>query len=586
MICDTKCQSEIQNIKRFINTFESQNKENSQSNIFNDVKNTPKQDKIESQAQNVCRIEAHTRVFDWKQPPNKSGGTSGVGTGFVLKSITHPDDETIYVITAHHVIQNAIKIRVKFTKLSSEYTDAEIIGLNPQYDLALIAIKSKPLKKLIPGFDVGNSDKLKQTANVTALGFALGKDHLQTTIGVISGRISDPSRLQTNCDVNPGNSGGPLVQSNDLTKVIGLVTSGLTNANAIYYAAPINEALIMVQRMLNAKQYVPTPLTASNANYDRIPSLNCSFTKCNSILLDHTGKKNSDGIYCTAVHHAVDVPQTIDLAIENLKKHSGKICVEAIKHLKNFTISTFMTKCKWKTLCLKKFNAHHTAYIISCLRNDTIRKGDIVCCMHINGKKYEIDTDMSCQFDFWSDRLTYSSIFDRLSINDVVKLDVWRKVSKYELVTVNIKVQENKNTFRKMYPDVEHIPFVSLGGIFIMPLLANHLPLFKDGGMTTLMNTPSSSHTSHLLITHIMAESPFKNSKTVAVGDMIISINGKPVQCIKSLMHYWKQFTGKNEPITLHMRDGSLGSSTIESINSAHEKIINEYGANFVTKFE
>tara|TARA_B100000945_G_C20396699_1_gene605232 strand:+ start:125 stop:1876 length:1752 start_codon:yes stop_codon:yes gene_type:complete len=542
---------------------------------------------IESQSGNVCRIHVHTRIFDWKQPPNKNNGSSGTGTGFVLRDISSEDD-TIYILTAHHVISNAIQIRIKFTKISSDDLDGKIIGCNPAMDVALLAVNNIGLKNKIKGFEIGNADEISPLEEVRAMGFALGKEHLQTTQGVISGRISKPSRLQTNCDVNPGNSGGPLLNSEN--KVLGIVTSGLTNANGIYYAAPINEAIIMVERMLKGNLYIQKPLTAHGAVFDQIPNINCMFTKSNKVLLENLPSHEDQckyGIYCTSVHHTVEFPQTIDDAINNLKKKSGDELLEAIEFLKSVTIFGEMTKCKWKILLLKKFNMKTVHNLLHILRNETLEKGDIVCSMTINGTLYNIDIQMNCQFDFWGDRLPYYSIFDRMKIGEQVLFQIWRpKNDTFEKKHVNITLREQKDVFREMYADTENIPYLSLAGVFVMPLLHNHIPLFKNNSMINMMNTPTAPNKSQLLITHILPESPFNNSESISAGDMIVSINDKKVDSLNTLSRYWNNIISKNMPVTLHMRDGSLTTSTYSSIKEAEEKIIQEYKSkDFVKKF-
>ena len=153
-------------------------------NSYDDIIERPEDD----HSKNVCRIHAHIRKFDWCQPPNKSRGSSGTGTGFVIKDIVSDDSDTIYILTAHHVICSAIQIKVQFNETLDEI-DAVIVGSNPAMDIAILKIQNETLKKNLNGFSVGNSDKLQKSQDVQALGFALGESHLQTTVESISGRV-------------------------------------------------------------------------------------------------------------------------------------------------------------------------------------------------------------------------------------------------------------------------------------------------------------------------------------------------------------------------------------------------------------
>tara|TARA_B100000482_G_C12609971_1_gene298617 strand:- start:1429 stop:3186 length:1758 start_codon:yes stop_codon:yes gene_type:complete len=552
-----------------------------QIDIFtSNLEGTASKSDLESHAKNVCRIHAHTRNFDWKQPANKNNGSSGTGTGFVLKEMQPSDEDSILIVTAHHVIANAIQIRVKFNKLSSEDVTAKIIGCNPVMDVALLSITDKSIKEKLNGFDIGMSDEIGPLEEVRAMGFALGKEHLQTTQGVISGRISRPSRLQTTVDVNPGNSGGPLLNSDN--KVLGIITSGLTNANGIYYAAPIFEAKIMFDRMLKSSNYIEPPLTAEGAVLDYIPSLNSSFTKSNKVLLENlpTDGVFENGICCTAVHDKIEYPSNIEQAKNNLKTYSDHTTIRCLKFLDTLTHSVIdeMTKCDWKQVLLQQFNLSECSQLMKKLRNPTLKKGDLVSSIIVNRKSYEIDSHMNCQFDFWPDRLPYISILDRLSIGDKIVFKVGRlENKKYKTIDVEIALNKCMDAFREMFADTELVPFLSLAGVVVMPLLHNHIPLFKNNSMLSMMDTPTAPHKSQLLITHILPESPFNKSESVSSGDIIVAINNKKVDTLKRLSRIWQKLMDEKKPITLNMRDGSLTTATTESIVSSQEKIIQEY---------
>lgn len=540
-------------------------------------------------AENVCRIHVHTRTFDWKQPPNKNNGSSGTGTGFVIKhSILTSKDDMIYVITAHHVIANGVRISVKFTKLSSEDLPATIIGCNPAMDVSILGVRVQDviLSKL-KGIELSDSDAIGPLEEVRAMGFALGKEHLQTTQGVISGRICHPSRLQTTVDVNPGNSGGPIMNSNN--KILGIVTSGLTNANGIYYAAPINESIVMFERMLKETNKIEYPLTAQGAVFDSIPYINCEFTKCNKVLLESLNIKEDQecnhGIYCTSVHHKIEYPQTAGEALANMKQSilNPVLLDECVKYLTSPTtvLNNEMTRCAWKKWLLKEFKMKDVEIILENIRNPTLRKGDIVCAIKISKDDdiYPIDLQMNCQYKFWPDRICFDTIFDRLSVGDFVEFKVYRTHCKSEDCKrwVKMKLQPNLCQFREYYADTEHVPYLCLSGLFVMPLMHNHIPLFKNNGMLNLMNTPFSPHKSLLIITHILPESPFNNSESIHAGSIIVAVNQKKVDTLETLSTLWQSEMNKKTSITVHMRDGSLSTCTHESIIKSKETILEEY---------
>ncbi len=157
------------------------------------------------------------RFFGMPQTPDGEGQKrEGQGSGFIF-------DPEGYVITNNHVVEDADEITVKLN--NGRRIKAEIIGLDPKTDLALIKLQEKGP---YPTISFGNSSELKVGDWVVAIGNPLGLDQTVTS-GIISGRDRknvSPSRssydnfLQTDAAINRGNSGGPLL--NVYGEVIGI----------------------------------------------------------------------------------------------------------------------------------------------------------------------------------------------------------------------------------------------------------------------------------------------------------------------------------------------------------------------------
>jgi serine protease Do len=136
----------------------------------------------------------------------------GVGSGFFISSDG-------YIITNNHVVENAIKVRIK-TITQKEYA-ARIIGTDPRTDLALLKIEAKN----VPFIGLGDSNKVEVGEWVLAIGNPLDQE-LTVTAGIISAKgrqlgVADyEDFLQTDAAINAGNSGGPLVDMEG--KVIGI----------------------------------------------------------------------------------------------------------------------------------------------------------------------------------------------------------------------------------------------------------------------------------------------------------------------------------------------------------------------------
>jgi len=165
--------------------------------------------------------------------PFNSEGLS-LGSGFLI-------NEQGYILTNAHVISNAIDIRVVLSEEQREYP-AQIIGIDRLSDTALIKIDPDFLPNVLP---FGDSDALQMGEVVLAMGNPLGFQH-SVTSGLISAkeRISPHSKdrfvnyLQTDSAINPGSSGGPLINLHG--EVVGINTAIIQQAQLIGFAIPIN----------------------------------------------------------------------------------------------------------------------------------------------------------------------------------------------------------------------------------------------------------------------------------------------------------------------------------------------------------
>jgi serine protease Do len=161
----------------------------------------------------------------------------GMGSGTIIS----PDG---YILTNSHVIHGAEHIVVTF--FDGRALEGKLVGACPSADIAVIKVSAKGL----PAIEFGDSEKLKVGQPVFAIGNPFGLPGGPTvTSGVVSalGRaihsesVMLDDLIQTDAAVNPGNSGGPLIDENG--KVVAINTAVIPFAQGIGFAIPINLAI-------------------------------------------------------------------------------------------------------------------------------------------------------------------------------------------------------------------------------------------------------------------------------------------------------------------------------------------------------
>ena len=178
-----------------------------------------------------------------KHQNHQAGDQAGAGSGVVIA----PDG---YILTNDHVIHNTGNPEVRLTDGTS--LSATVIGKDPATDLAVIRANASYL----PSSTLGSSDRLRVGQLTIAVGNPFGFQSTVST-GVVSalgrslrstqGRLIE-NIIQHTAPLNPGNSGGPLVDS--AGKVVGINTAIIAMAQGIGFSIPANTARWVVSQLL------------------------------------------------------------------------------------------------------------------------------------------------------------------------------------------------------------------------------------------------------------------------------------------------------------------------------------------------
>ncbi|MBL8861867.1 MAG: trypsin-like peptidase domain-containing protein [Planctomycetes bacterium] len=208
-------------------------------------------------APSVVHITTRSLAFD-RFSMRATELPSGTGSGFAW-------DERGYVVTNYHVVAGA---RSAFVTLASkEAYEAQLVGADPSYDVAVLKIDA-PRGALLP-VPLGVSRDLLVGQKAFAIGNPFGLDHTLST-GVVSGldrEITAPDGstirgvIQTDAAINPGNSGGPLLDS--AGRLIGMNTAIASPSGAsagIGFAVPVDTINRIVPRLIRGQIAAPPRL--------------------------------------------------------------------------------------------------------------------------------------------------------------------------------------------------------------------------------------------------------------------------------------------------------------------------------------
>ncbi|MCP4251269.1 MAG: PDZ domain-containing protein [bacterium] len=198
---------------------------------------------------NIERSEIFDLFFDMphrRRHLPRQREVESVGSGFVMH-------ESGYIVTNAHVVDRSIDLRVTFAD-GKEYKAAVVVS-DVDHDLAILKIKADRPLKPIP---MGRSDDLMIGESTVAIGNPLGYANTVTS-GIISALhrklefssdVVYDDLIQTDASINPGSSGGPLL--NILGELIGVNTAIRAGAENIGFAIPVDKLRTLLPDMLDA----------------------------------------------------------------------------------------------------------------------------------------------------------------------------------------------------------------------------------------------------------------------------------------------------------------------------------------------
>ncbi len=226
----------------------------------------------------------------------------GIGSGVIIR----PDG---YIVTNNHVVANATKVQV--TLNNNKTYEAKVIGTDPATDVALIKIDAEGL----PTLPFGDSDQIRLGEWVLAVGSPLGYQLRSTiTAGIVSAKgrsmAHDPrenntvhieSFIQTDAAVNPGNSGGALV--NKMGELVGINTAIVSQTGSYSgysFAVPVNIVKKVVGDLIDFGSVKRAMLGVSMAGLTDALAKDLKYDSVND-MLEKLKLSSAEGVYIVEV---------------------------------------------------------------------------------------------------------------------------------------------------------------------------------------------------------------------------------------------------------------------------------------------
>jgi serine protease Do len=261
----------------------------------------------------------------------KINTASGSGTGFYLQDYD-------LIVTNYHVVSGSKKVAIEMHGKNS--MTADVLVINPLTDIALL----KPEKALtgLHNSKFQKQDDLKNRDKVSVMGYPYGLP-FTVTEGIISSAKqleSGQNLIQTDAAVNPGNSGGPVVNMNG--EIIGVATSKYMSADNIGFAMPIDKVIEELEAYkLNPNIAYAVKCPSCNHSLHE-PQLNCS--NCGAALNENLFKeqpKTEMAMFVEEVFKDLKIdPVVARRGVDFWEFHQGSAMIRYFVYRNSFVFAT------------------------------------------------------------------------------------------------------------------------------------------------------------------------------------------------------------------------------------------------------
>jgi serine protease Do len=424
----------------------------------------------------IVRIISDVIYIDPFNPHINEKKNKSIGTGIII-------DNNLHVLTCAHVVDRSIKILI--SNNGKEKYEAKLESICYDKDIAILKIIDDNFKINEVDIKLGNSDDIELQNAIYAIGYPLGQETIKITKGIVSGFHG--SYIQIDAAINNGNSGGPLINTEN--EIIGINTLKISSnvADNIGFATPINNLKIILEDMINSnniiieqpKLYIEyQPITKNITDILNLENIDNTYdSKCGIMITD---------IYKISPLYGIVDNHDILLKIDNYKINNFGDCI-----------------------CNKNDNKYNTISIFNLLA------------------KYNIKNNVDIEY---------------ISLKEKKK----KKIN--VLLSKNIKYENNINI---IYYPIYSFKYCNFGGIIYSELNSNYINNAFNNDKVSSENMynlekyikQENKYKKVIIIANILIGSQIDIDNILNIGDIIININTHNVIDINGL------YEAINDPI-------------------------------------
>jgi len=504
--------------------------------------------------------------FEPLRPYSNPGDRRVRGTGFII------DISRGLVATNAHVLGNAITIMGRMQKLGKRDLTLKLVSICREKDVALCAIDPRDIAMITSGMSnpsdlnmiLGDNMLMSNLDEIISIGYPMGEEAIQFATGEVSGFHSVKSDedsdgcgdgqgdvedayfrsstfIQITAPLNPGNSGGPLL--NRKGEVVGINAAGYLFAQNIGYAIGIRNFLCVFKELLNTDGVV------------RVPTLALKWSRTNRDLMK--AKCGSDayrGIYvrkvlpdsCLSMLETGDIITHIQYedpfwALSGVgvgvgvgsgsgsgngsgngsggkSDKAAKTIMTTVPSSDSFTISRYSSEDE-QALPTK---------LVTCFLD---RFGDAVL-YHLNiGDDVLVPTPPDSTPQLLNRKISISEVVDMIPIGAKISLQICRAGQWYKLHARHRYIPSAR--LMNVYPKLDPFDFEIFCGLCCSNLLLNHVYVVEN--LSGLCQDDEKRYQKRVVITQIFPGTTAAKTQVFKEGDLLKEINGQPVTTLEEV---------------------------------------------------